>query len=481
MSLTLKLLKENIFSPIDYFGALHAIKEENESERALIATLLLSTRLGNLSLIAEEKELKEFFKTYEIPLTDVQEQELIALIVQGVSTVNHPHIVKMGTKLTLKRYQEKENKIFETLKQLEKPKTTYEIDDSLLNGLLPEQSYAIKQGAKEAFTIIVGGPGTGKTFTAGVLVKALSDKNLKMALAAPTGKAAINLKKSFRSEIEATTLHSLLNYKGRETKILPYDLLIVDEGSMIDLSLMEALISSLKPQSRLILLGDPHQLPPVEVGQIFPKIVASFPEFVVRLKQVMRTENQEILHLAHLVKEGQPVESFLREKRETIQFKQTIDFDTCLKKCLPWLEVATKEEALLQLKKSSLLSPLKKGPFGFEKLNSALFAALKQMRKDLPIPIMITKNDKRRSLFNGQMGVLFQKGWAVFENETIEAIHLPPYEVAFCLSVHKSQGSEFDEVTLLLPEGSDVFGKELLYTGITRAKKHLTLMGDLKS
>jgi exodeoxyribonuclease V alpha subunit len=464
---------------LEFEAASFAVEEENE--KALIAALILSTRSGDLSLLIEENALKKLFRRVEIPLTLLEEKELISQILKGAKTLVHPFIVKKGDSFILKRYEDKKHKIFEALNTLEPPDELYSIDETSLKGLLPLQIEAIKKASKGPLTLILGGPGTGKTFTAGFLVKTLlklSNNKLKVALAAPTGKAAINLEKSFGGDLKATTLHSLLNYKGKEPKPLESDILVIDESSMIDLSLMEALLSSLKPKSRLILLGDPHQLPPVEVGRIFPEMIAFCEESVIRLEECMRTDIKEILDLAHLVKEGLPIDLFFKEKRHSVFFEKELKFETCLNKCLGWLEIKGKEEAFLHLKKSTLLSPLRKGPFGFERLNEAIFLSLKRLKKSVPVPIMIVRNDKRLNLFNGQMGVLFEEGSALFEERLIEKSSLPPYEVAFCLSVHKSQGSEFEEVTLLLPDGSEVFGKELLYTGITRAKNRLNLIGE---
>ena len=365
--------------------------------------------------------------------------------------------------------------------------------------LLTEQSAAILQAGHESLFVLSGGPGTGKTYTAGQLIKtwwnAFSEEQqskFSIALAAPTGKAATNLQRSLESatkdlilfpKIQAQTLHSLLGIRSNKTTqtLLSYDLILVDECSIIDLQLMAALLSAIKPGARLILLGDRHQLSPVGVGNPFANLNAG-----VELKTCLRSELKDIINFAEAINTGDT--------------KQALQMLSRVIKRLPIKEQASvrsmQEEiisyALPFFSQSSnqfcILTPLREGPFGVNTLNNLIAQRLHHrspQQEWVVAPIVITKNDYKMNLFNGEIGLLFRKhqedvqegDYALFQERKIPALLLPKYEYSYCLSIHKSQGSEFDHVLLLVPEGSEVFGREVLYTGVTRARKQLTVWG----
>lgn len=407
--------------------------------------------------------------------------------------------------------------------------------------LLPEQAAAIAGAFRSTLTVICGGPGTGKTYTAAYIIKTLwqqlsadERERFEILLAAPTGKAAAQLQKSLNRVIDslegirplaAQTLHTVLGlskYKkssARERLHLSADLVLVDECSMIDVKLMTTLLSSIKPGARLILLGDPFQLPPVEAGAVFRDMIDVLnlqapPAF---LKTCLRSELKGILALADAVKLGDAPQVFdLLENRDRslgVYFHEDVDGGN--KKGLEWIvdtvrpyyecsEVnkMTPEAFIVFYNRFRLLTPLRRGLFGVDHLNNHLHKNLLQKfpsRKVFLTPIMIVANHKGLGLFNGETGVLvtqssiiqacrFQKGdYAVFVDEsgiaykTVPAALLPRFELAYCLSVHKSQGSEFDRVLLVLPEGSEIFGREALYTAITRAKRELHIFSNKKT
>lgn len=303
-----------------------------------------------------------------------------------------------------------------------------------LTGLEPEQQEAIRFAAEHAVTLICGGPGTGKSYTAARLVAALGGPG-EVAVAAPTGKAAANLGRALGRP--AQTLHALLQ-KPR----LPHDLVVVDEGSMIDAGMMARLLQAVKTGARLVLLGDDDQLPPVEAGNLFADLVALSP--VCRLTRCLRTDLTEIVDKAEAVKQGKIIET------------------------LPLPSIAE----LAQLE-GTILTPLRRGPYGADALNRQLHA-----RRKGPVPIVVKKNDLKRGLSNGDVGIL-EGGVARFtEDLSVPAALLPPYDYAYVLSVHKSQGSEYDRVHVLLPQGSERFGREMLYTAITRARHDVKVYGD---
>ncbi len=318
--------------------------------------------------------------------------------------------------------------------------------------LTKDQNDRIQASINKSLIIITGGPGTGKTYTAAKLVHQLKSSLKHIIFAAPTGKAAQRLKESFKSEeVEALTLHRLL---GKEDDLikLPYDLLIVDEASMIDLKMMIHLLKSIKKGARLLLLGDVNQLPPVEAGAPFQALVELYEKKwgITPLKECLRSDLKNLKQLSDYVVQGNSQEALalLEQNHSEIQLKE--------------LSIPPKYP---------VLTPLKQGPFGVQKLNRWYLS------KHLsPVqPIMVTENNDDLGLYNGDIGFLDGQGKATFQNKTFPEKICPRFELAFSLSIHKSQGSEFEEVHIVLPEGSEVFGRNLLYTAITRAKKKLVI------
>lgn len=413
------------------------------------------------------------------------------------------------------------------------------VDDALKNGLLlPEQAEAIISGCLNSISIITGGPGTGKTYTAGQLIKifwenlSLEQKlHCTIAVAAPTGKAVANLQKNLSKvvsdlkdlpTITTKTLHSLLGIKSQaslnkvNTPKLPVDLLIVDESSMIDVRLMATLFEAIKLGSRVILLGDQHQLSSVDAGSVFADLVdlaSNKDRFIIPctyLKTCLRTELKSILDFAALVNAGKADEALEVMKTPSCSGIQRLPFDLdkseAQKSFINYASASfpslirreMESDFLLNLFQSMrLLSPMRKGPFGVDTLNNLLwnhFSQTKEREGWLAIPIMIVTNDYRRDLFNGETGTLMRKlplnnfhseDYALFSPRTneegirkIPAAMLSKYEYAYCLSVHKSQGSEFDRIILMMPEGSELFGREVFYTAITRARKQVDICGS---
>ncbi len=228
-------------------------------------------------------------------------------------------IVKNGSLVYLKRFFTDEQLIKDQLKRLLQcsPILQLERTPSAFN-LRPAQSDAIHAVRKQSVTFIIGGPGTGKTYTAKQIVAALAqatDRPLQVALAAPTGKAAANLAKALEGVENviskgSKTLHSLLSI-GRKadgdwtSTVLGDDLVINDECSMIDVHVMGRLLHAVKSGSRLVLLGDPpDQLPSVQAGGVFADLVTAYGSHVVRLNESMRTDSKQILEAAHCVREG---------------------------------------------------------------------------------------------------------------------------------------------------------------------------------
>lgn len=550
---------------------------------ALICYLSLAMRHGHLCITVDDQELKpdpwtlwEENSASKAPLTSSEEQlhwkTLINLISIGkqllpekfltkIKTDNFdPHQVQtplcvMDQRIYFQRLWFYETTFLHYYQEFIKHSPALVINKTNVENtleklietkkILPEQATAILGSCEHSLTIICGGPGTGKTYTAGMLVRILWEslnendrQNFKISLAAPTGKAAANLQKSLLnasdhtllSGLKAKTLHSLLDLKATgipvETQPLSFDLILIDESSMIDVRLMAVLFKSLKPGSRIILLGDPYQLPAVESGSIFADLIVGAKTDqskvnLVELKRCLRVELQGILQTAAAIhagnagetlkifQEDNQIEGIHRLKIDEQHSTAKITKEICTKalEFYQWKDFRSMqpEQILQHFNRFRLLTPLRKGPFGVEELNRQISDELKTflLKKSDPyfaVPILLLKNDPRQELFNGEVGVLIkpqfkeQEGslmasegdYAFFMDKDngikkIPALLLPPYEYAFCLSVHKSQGSEFEHLLLLLPPGSERFGRELLYTAVTRAKRQLTLWSNDKT
>lgn len=339
--------------------------------------------------------------------------------------------------------------------------------------LLPEQKKAILQAASP-LSLIAGGPGTGKTYTAARLISILCTllkeklgRSPLIALAAPTGKAALHLENNIQKgetklkNIVGVTLHALL------TKLpLQADLIVVDEASMIDLEWMNKLLKEIPPNARLVLIGDPHQLPPVGMGSIFVDMIQTLPH--THLNQCLRTELRSIIEYASSIKNGK-----YTPYQNTYSIEDEKDIiSMCVEKYKNCVTLA-------DFMKFKVLTPFTKGSFGTDQLNHKI---MNHLGKPETVPILITKNDYELELFNGEQGLWIpSRNIAQFPKKRGEGIREIPmsligsYQLGYCLTIHKSQGSEYEHVAVLFPEGAQIFGREALYTAVTRAKHTLEI------
>lgn len=546
------LTEQGYFAYSDNYLAqtlLKGVDEQSEEVAAFISYLALATRLGHMCIIAEGEKLNPSAQS----LCSVEEGEALdmktieKMVIQGANRLpqtlvftpdeksNRP-LCKQGSAYYLQKYWHYEKQFVEKLNSMINTPSLLTPDSETVessvkemvesNRLLPEQAKAILQGCTQSFTIITGGPGTGKTYTAGHLIRiyyeSLSEDEqcqCNITLAAPTGKAAANLQKSLLQAIgdtlkgkslQAKTIHSLLLDK-RNRSLSPQgylhtNFLLVDECSMIDARMMTKLFRALRPGTKIILLGDKYQLPPVEVGSLFADITDAHESSVTQLKKCLRADMQELVDFAQAINKGDcevvidMMETGSCIRRLTTDHDQTTSKQqkTLLQEIIPHYKSIIKEaknplELLKQYQKYRVLTPMRRGPFGVDTLNALIHRELSQQSHGTPI--MITKNDYTLNLFNGETGLLIKSGdgqqelqrgdyaaFIVFDQEsetevlrTVPALLLPAFEYAYAMSIHKSQGSEFEHVCMLLPEGSERFGREVLYTAATRAKKELTV------
>lgn len=411
--------KTNRHVAVDYYFAKRVAPGASEEVHEFLADLLQAAREGHLCVYAKPG--------LELP-----------------SPLFEETLVEQRGRIYLRRNWECEQNFLRHFHRLKTAKPSQDIPTLNLEALEPEQAQAVQNGVSRSLSLICGGPGTGKTFTATILIQNYLPFLESVVVAAPTGKATANLRRALRGLCPVVTLHSLL-----KKKYVMADLVVVDEASMIDAEMMSTLFASIKEGARLILIGDRDQLPPIETGHFFADL-ANEKGLITELKKCLRAELNEIIELGHMVKEGRSVPTFP----------------------LPPFEALV--EGVFE-RKACILTPLRHGPFGVERLNHKLLEEHRQ-RGASRFPIMITVNDAAQELYNGDVGELVpEERCAYFGERRVAEYLLPQYEYAYVISVHKSQGSEYDEVMILLPEGSEVFGKEMLYTAITRAKKRVAI------
>ncbi|MCL2101493.1 MAG: exodeoxyribonuclease V subunit alpha [Fibromonadales bacterium] len=343
--------------------------------------------------------------------------------------------------------------------------------------------------------IITGGPGTGKTTSLAEILK--NRLNEKILLAAPTGKAALRMKESLANQkidLEAKTLHRLLGYKHlsvnfRHAKENPLeaDIIAVDECSMIDLPMMSKLLDAVPSNCDLYLLGDKNQLASVEAGSVFADICRMFENdksVYKKLTKSWRAKNapgiaalsKEILEGSAKNFDNENVRCFESDKLESELFGRYKNL----------FSAQNKEEALEFLKTFQILCATKVGKNGAKHINKRLCDAAKKERAKF-IPIIITENNYQLNLFNGDTGIKDneQAYFYIGENEikAFSVLTLPAHEHAFAITIHKSQGSEYERVAVVYPDkekedGSEtILTRELLYTAITRAKKECFIFG----
>lgn len=399
--------------------------------------------------------------------------------------------------------------------------------------LLPEQAQAILQGCLSPMSLITGGPGTGKTYTVAHLIKVFWEnlspeqrEHFEIALAAPTGKAAAHLhsnvmkllsESSDLPNLSSKTLHALLGIKSprwqrddssESAPPLSADLIVVDESSMIDVALMNRLLASVKKGARLLLVGDQYQLPAVEAGSLFADFIRLNMVPCTHLKTCLRTELRSILAFAKAVNSGDAKAALelIHGDSDPALRRLLLPSDPYALRQALWSLVHSyfpgyhpsdidPKTLLSRLNRFCLLSPVRKGVLGVDALNRYLWEKVCSTAPRegwLSQPIMVISNDYQLNLFNGEIGLLMRKlplgssheDYALFPGKSAEEVRkvplflLPKYEYAYCFSVHKSQGSEFDHVILMLPEGSEKFGREILYTAVTRARKRLEIIGS---
>lgn len=371
------------------------------------------------------------------------------------------------------------------------------------------QRIAIRDALNEGIAIITGGPGTGKTTIIKCITTILGQRGMKVALSAPTGRAAKRMSEATGED--AKTLHRLLgingkNFESNEFNPLDFDVIIVDEISMADIFIFNALLKAIRSGARLVLVGDKDQLPSVACGNILSDMISSKLFCTVYLKEIYRQAKESMIVLnAHRINNFQmPItkdskDFFIDNKSSPYDMKQSV-----------LTMASTRIPGFLDIKSREIqvLSPMKKGVVGVEALNRELQETLNPHGKEILYKnfifrtgdkVMQTVNnytiewsrtdlfrETGTGVFNGDIGYIidirdrnvyveFEDGKQVVYQEG----DLDELMTAYCISVHKSQGSEFPVVIVVVTSGSyAILTKNLLYTAVTRAKKMVVIIGD---
>ncbi len=387
--------------------------------------------------------------------------------------------------------------------------------------LAEHQRQAVASAAKEGVLVITGGPGTGKTTTIDAIIHYFDLEGIDFMLAAPTGRAAKRMSET--TGYEARTIHRMLELGGEEnvgfgrdeSNPLEADAIIIDEMSMVDLPLMNSLLKAVSPGTRLILVGDVNQLPSVGPGRVLKDIIASEQVPVTRLTEIFRqAKESDIIVNAHRINRGEPVT--LDNKSMDFFFLKRYDADQIINVTLQLVLQKLPKFVDAQPMDIQVLTPMRKGLLGVERLNQVLQqylnppdASKSEKERASGVfregdKVMQTKNnyqlewevrsrygipvDKGLGVFNGDIGIIriidsFAHSLTV-EFEEGRMVEYPfgiidELELAYAVTIHKSQGSEYPAVVLPLMNGPrPLMNRNLLYTAVTRARKCVTIVGD---
>lgn len=458
------------------------------------------------------------------------EAELIRC--SGLSGGSGNPLQLLGDKLFLQRFSAYEQSLAHSIRHLAAGSKALAQDESLLELLFGKQDdretdwqrLAAERALQQNLLIISGGPGTGKTTTVVKILALLlsaAGQDLRIALAAPTGKAAMRLQESIAASVDhlflssslkntiptqAATLHRLLGvkrfspfFRHNASNPLSYDVVVVDEASMVDLALMTKLVDALRPGSRLILLGDKNQLASVESGTVLADMVSALPENRVELQKSYRFD-EGIKAFAEAVNSGDAKSAWQQMESDTPANVSMLQEDAAAyggRRYCEYMESVYKATSLEDYKELfpllhsfKILCAVRKGSSGVAGINRDVETYLTEKGYDClhsdyysGRPLMITRNDYALDLYNGDMGVCLpdlenpgvMKIWFERSDGNLQGLspgRISNCETVYALTIHKSQGTEIGEVLVVLPEQeSDLVSRELLYTAVTRAKE----------
>ncbi len=493
-------------------------------ETVALAVALVVRALRNGSVCVDLRSLEQQVGVEGLPWPDVD--EWLAATRASPLTGTPPALRVDGDLLYLDRYWREEQQVCDDVARMisARPRQASPDIDRLFPAGFEEQRAAAEVALSQGLTVLTGGPGTGKTTTVARLLALLAaGTRLRIALAAPTGKAAARLQDAVQLEVkkleptdrealsglQATTLHRLLGsrpdtsarFRHNRGNRLPHDVIVVDETSMVSLTMMARLLEAVRPDARLILVGDPDQLASVEAGAVLADLVDGLSGPKIAALTTSHRFGESIGKLASAIRMGDAdqVIEVLRAGGDHIEWIETDEPSGALRKvllpqALRLREAAildNPEEALRTLDEHRLLCAHRRGPFGVRYWNWQVERWLAESTGE-PIwsswyagrPVLVTANDYGLGLYNGDTGVTLVRDGVL--RAAIAGTHqlqfatsrLSDVDTMHAMTIHKSQGSQAEEVTVLLPpDDSRLLSRELLYTGVTRAKSHIRLIG----
>lgn len=498
-------------------------------QSGIFYTLLQSVQEGHVCL--EENVLSErAAQLLEVELKDIEKYLMdlamakkVVLKQDGEKVRVYPaqyYYMEMNTARMLKElninYDEPDDLIRRRIDKLEE-ETESTLDE--------QQKRAVAEAVKHGIFILTGGPGTGKTTTINAMIRYFLSEGMDIRLAAPTGRAAKRMTET--TGYEAQTIHRLLEVSGspeesskggfgrNQDNPLETDVVIIDEMSMVDLALMHALLSSVVPGTRVIFVGDRNQLPSVGPGKVLQDLIESHAFPVMMLTRIFRqAQESDIVVNAHRINAGEEVR--LDNKSRDFFFLKRQDADVIISVILTLIQKKLPRYVKAKMTDIQVLAPMKKGLLGVERLNRILQQYLnppsvKKQEKEygerlfrVGDKVMQTKNNYQLEWeIATKYGLVVDKGVGVFNGDIgiVTAIHtydetvevefdekrkvkypfkmLDELELAYAITIHKSQGSEYPAVVIPLLAGPrQLYCRNLLYTAVTRAKKCVTLVGN---
>lgn len=508
-------------------------KDTDERVALAVAFVVRAVRAGSVCVALADVEQHTAIADLPWPPAG----EWLAAVAASPLTVD-PTVLHLDDGLLyLDRYWIEECRVAEDVLALAGARRSGSVPD--INRLFPD-SFAEQRGAAQlalsrALTVLTGGPGTGKTTTVARLLALLAEQaeldgkpRLRIALAAPTGKAAARLLEAVQLEVDAlanadrerlpalaaTTLHRLLGSRpdtssrfrhNRENR-LPHDVIVVDETSMVSLTMMARLLEAVRPDSRLLLVGDPDQLASVEAGAVLADLVEGLTAVVDSPVATLVTPHrfgESIGALADAIRDGdaEAAVGVLAAGGEHIEWVDVHQPAEVLRKVLVPHALRLREAAVLgdadaalkTLEQHRLLCAHRRGPYGVAYWNRQVERWLSE-QTDMPLwadwyvgrPVLVTANDYGLGLYNGDTGVAVLRDGGLRAAMATSAGpvqfatgRLADVETMHAMTIHKSQGSQAVEITVLLPPtDSRLLTRELLYTAVTRAREKVRLVGS---
>jgi len=531
------LYEQHFFSNLDYFFArsmAKAFKENNSivlTSCALVSKILFEGHIcldikamsGTIRLVTQSSDDQVKFPDFDTWVNELQNSLMISDNIQPPLT---PLVLDSDQRLYFSKYYDFQNRLIKNIAQRVSLKPL-KMDEAAIEIMLgsyftrndkhvTRQKNAVKNTLLNQFTIISGGPGTGKTFVTTLIKKIFlvyaKKNNLpvpKIICMAPTGKAASKME-------QGSTIHSVLKplkdspgfYHNINNPLLT-DMVIIDETSMIDISLLTRLLEAVPIEAKVIILGDKYQLSSIQAGSVFSDIcsVKGLSNNLFLLEHNFRSKGKtgiENLSKAINSNDDQYLEEILTSGQyPDVVFESLLDNDAShrsLKKYIlegykPFAASDTAEAALGHLDNFKILCAHNSGEYGTLQINHVCENILRSENNfDIETKlfkkiIMVNTNDYKKNLFNGETGIIFEKkgetnAFFISLDNTIKqyrASDLPGFDTGFAITIHKSQGSEFNTVLIVIPsQMSPVVTRQLLYTGVTRAKKRVIIVGNLE-